>query len=147
MRARLLRLCVLGATCVGAVGIFALVPGWPGAFYTLAVLLLGAACAYRVGRQRVEGEPLPVRPWNKKARRIEALEGQLETAVAELIERGRTIETLREEAARDRREQTALQKALEGQLLTLESRLRDHQLLLTSFERELESLPLFAASA
>ena len=139
------RLIVLGAASAGAVGIFTVVKGWPGALYALALLLLAAAFAYRLGRQREEGESLPVRPWNKKARRIEALEAQLENSVIELLERTQTIERLREQADHDRLERKALQEALESQLAALESRLREHQRELASFERELESLPLLAA--
>jgi hypothetical protein len=142
---QLKRLIVLGAACAGALGIFTVVKGWPGILYALAILLLAAALAYRLGRQREEGEPLPVRPWNKKARRIEALEGQLENAVVELLERSQTIERLRGQAEHDRLERKALQEALESQLAALESRLRDHQRELASFEQELESLPLLAA--
>jgi hypothetical protein len=126
-------------------GIFTVVKGWPGILYALALLLLAAALAYRLGRQREEGEPLPVRPWNKKARRIEALGRQLENAVVELLERSQTIERLRDQAEHDRLERKALQEGLESQLAALESRLRDHQRELASFERELESLPLLAA--
>jgi hypothetical protein len=142
---RLRRLGLLLAASVGAGVIYAVVRGWPGALYAIALLFLALAFAYRLGRQHGVGEPLPVRPWNKKARRIEALEGQLENAVAELIERGQTIEHLRLQAEHDRLERKALQEALESQLAALESRLRDHQLELASFERELESLPLLAA--
>ena len=139
------RLIVLGVASVGALGIFTAVKGWPGALYAAAFLLLAAAFAYRLGRQREEGESLPVRPWNKKARRIEALEAQLENTVTELLERTQTIERLREQAEHDRLERKALQEALESQLAALESRLREHQRELASFERELESLPLLAA--
>ena len=139
------RLIVLGVASVGALGIFTAVKGWPGALYAAAFLLLAAAFAYRLGRQREEGESLPVRPWNKKARRIEALEAQLENSVIELLERTQTIERLREQADHDRLERKALQEALESQLAALESRLREHQRELASFERELESLPLLAA--
>ena len=139
------RLIVLGVASVGALGIFTAVKGWPGALYAAAFLLLAAAFAYRLGRQREEGESLPVRPWNMKARRIEALEAQLENTVTELLERTQTIERLREQAEHDRLERKALQEALESQLAALESRLREHQRELASFERELESLPLLAA--
>jgi hypothetical protein len=139
------RLVVLGAAAAGALGIFTVVKGWPGMLYAVALLLLAAALAYRIGRQRGEGESLPVRPWNKKARRIEALEAQLENSVTELLERTQTIERLREQAEHDRLERKALQEALESQLAALEARLREHQLELASFERELESLPLLAA--
>lgn len=142
---QLKRLIVLGAASAGAVGIYTVVKGWPGILYAVALLLLAGAVAYRLGVQREEGESLPVRPWNKKARRIEALEGQLENAVTELLERSQTIERLREEAEHDRLERKALQEALESQLAALESRLRDHQRELASFERALESLPLLAA--
>ena len=144
-RKLLKRLVVLGAASAGALGIFTVVKGWPGALYAVALLLLAAALAYRIGRQRDEGVSLPVRPWNKKARRIEALEGQLENTVTELLERTQTIERLREQAEHDRLERKALQEALESQLAALESRLREHQVELALFERELESLPLLAA--
>jgi len=142
---QLKRVIVLLAAVAGAFGIFTVVRGWPGALYALALLLLAAAFAYRLGRQREEGEALPVRPWNKKARRIEDLESQLENTVTELLERSQTIERLREQAEHDRLERKALQEALESQLAALESRLREHQRELASFERELESLPLLAA--
>jgi hypothetical protein len=147
MATQLRRLLVLLAASAAALGIYTVVRGWPGVLYAVGLLLLAAAFAYRLGRSRAEGESLPVRPWNKKARRIEALERQLENTVAELIERAQTIEQLRLLAERDRLERKALQAALESQLSALESRLREHQLELATFERELESLPLLAAPA
>jgi hypothetical protein len=144
---QLRRLLVLLVAAAAGLGIYTVVRGWPGMLYAAALLLLAAAFAYRLGRSRADGESLPVRPWNKKARRIEALERQLKNTATELIERAQTIDQLRLRAERDRLERKALQAALESQLATLESRLRDHQLELASFERELESLPLLAAPA
>jgi hypothetical protein len=142
-----LRALVVLVTAVGVWAAIALVGGTPGILYATGGVLLAAALFVRLKPARDEQKPLPVRPWNRKARRIEELEGQVAHAVSELAERAHTIDEFRQLVARQEAEQRAIQTTLQTQLAALAARLRRHEVELESFEQQLEAAPVVAEPA
>jgi septal ring factor EnvC (AmiA/AmiB activator) len=142
MRRNALRTLVVLLTPVAVWAAFALVGGTPGALYATGAILLAAVLFVRLRPARDERKPLPVRPWNRKARRIEELEEQIDHAVSELADRARTIEELRRLVAQQETHQRAVETTLQAQLAALASRLRKHELELESFEQQLEAAPV-----
>jgi len=147
MRRNLLRALGVFVTAAAVWAALALVGGTPGVLYATGAVLLAAALFVRLKPVRDEQKPLPVRPWNRKARRIEELEGQVAHAVSELAERTRTIDEFRQLVERQEAEQRAIRTTLQTQLAALAARLRKHEVELESFEQQLEAAPLVAELA
>lgn len=123
------------------------VGGTPGALYGAAAILLAGVVVQRLNPARDKHAPLPVRPWNGKARRIQELEVQLEHAISEIDSRGRTIEELRRQIARQQADHRALHAALQSQLAALAARLQSHESELASFEEQFNAGPPTTESA
>lgn len=147
MRRKLLQALVLVLMFAVAWVAVARVGGTPGALYAAAAILLAGVAVHRLKEARDPKAPLPVRPWNGKARRIQDLEVQLEHAISEIGRRGRTIEELRGQIERQQADHRALHAALQSQLAALAARLQSHETELASFEEQLNAGPPTADSA
>ncbi len=147
MQRRLLQALVFLAMLAVVWVALARVGGTPGVLYAAAAILLAGVVVQRLKPAREERAPLPVRPWNGKARRIQELEVQLEHAISEIDGRGRTIEELRAQVERQQADHRALHAALQSQLAALAARLQSHESELASFEGQLNAGPPTVESA
>ena len=147
MLRRLLQALVLLVTAVVVLTAISRVGGTPGALYAAAAILFAGLAVQRLRPRRDEDAPLPVRPWNGKARRIQELEAELAHAVFELDGRGRIIEELRGQIERQRADHRTLHAALQTQLAGLAARLQSHESELASFEEQLNAGPPRAETA
>jgi cell division septation protein DedD len=146
MPQHLLRALLFGAAAAGVWASFAVVGGTPGLLYAGGTIVLAGVLFARLKSKRDADAPLPDRPWNKKARRIQDLETQIADAITELSNRAHTIDGLRARVRQQAADRDALQKTMQAQLVALAARLRSHESELASLERQLGTAPVTESS-
>jgi septal ring factor EnvC (AmiA/AmiB activator) len=146
MRQHLLRGLLVAVAAACAWASLAVVGGTPGLLYAAGTIVLGGVLFWRLNTKRDALAPLPERPWNKKARRIQDLETQIAQAITELSDRAHTIDDLRAHIRQQAADHDALQKRMQAQLVALAARLRSHESELASFERQLGTAPAAESS-
>src|SRR5436190_21823662 len=95
MQHHLSRALVAAAAAAAVWASLAVVGGTPGLLYAAGTVVLAGVSLLRLRSRRDVDAPLPDRPWNKKARRIQDLETQVAHAITELSDRAHTIDELR----------------------------------------------------
>jgi len=141
MPQNVLRALLVGAAVAGVWASFAVVGGTPGVLYAAGTIVLTGVLLPRLKPKRDADAPLPARPWNKKARRIQDLETQIAQAITELSNRAHMIDELRARVRQQTADHDALQKTMQAQLVALAARLRSHESELVSLEEQLRAAP------